>query len=214
MMLSLRSRLVFGVLAPIILAAGIFALGLTVPGYSQVRQTVSEIGEVDSPARIPFAIMLCAVGICLLVFSSAVNEVCEQAGDSKLTGTLIAIMGFCAAGVGIFAYPNPLHNVFGMAELIGYQAPIALALTWRSNTHTRVVRFSWFMYVLVILALVANLSVLDRHSRVWLFEKPVYGTVQRALFAVWFFWSGGLALFLLPQGVRTSARALEKGQSI
>lgn len=67
---------------------------------------MSEIGEMGSPARFPFTIMLCCVALCLLVF---------------------------AAGVGIFAFPHPLHNIFGESELIGYQAPVAFALTWRAG---------------------------------------------------------------------------------
>jgi hypothetical protein len=55
------NRLLFGPLAAALLGAGIVGLAFWVPGYSQVHQTVSEIGEMDSPARIPFTIMLCAV---------------------------------------------------------------------------------------------------------------------------------------------------------
>ena len=33
-------------------------------------------------------------------------------------------MALSAAGVGVFAYPHPLHNVFGISELVGYQAPL------------------------------------------------------------------------------------------
>ena len=33
-------------------------------------------------------------------------------------------------GNGIFAFPHPLHNTFGIYELIGYRAPLALALSW------------------------------------------------------------------------------------
>jgi hypothetical protein len=32
-----------------------------IPEYSHVQQTVSEIGEAGSPARIPFTVMLCCV---------------------------------------------------------------------------------------------------------------------------------------------------------
>ena len=38
-------------------------------------------------------------------------------------------MALPAAGIGVFAYPHPAHNVFGMSELIGYQAPLVFALT-------------------------------------------------------------------------------------
>ncbi len=46
-------RLLSGPLAAIILGFGIGGLALLIPGYSHVHQTVSEIGEIGSPARVP-----------------------------------------------------------------------------------------------------------------------------------------------------------------
>ena len=50
--LSVSGRLLFGPLAGILLVFGVGALALMVPGYSHVHQTVSEIGEIGSPARV------------------------------------------------------------------------------------------------------------------------------------------------------------------
>jgi hypothetical membrane protein len=182
-------RLLFGPLAAAILAFGVIGLALTVPGYSQVRQTVSEIGEVGSPARIPFAITLCCVAACLLVFASGVREASVEAGHGQAAAVLIGLMAVSVAGVGVFAFPHPLHNVFGTSELIGYQAPLALALAWRGDPRARrLVRFSGAMFAIVWICLALNLASLDRDG--WLFAsmKPVYGLVQRSLFAAWFCW--------------------------
>ena len=97
-------RLLFGPLAGAVLFVGIIGLVLMVPGYSQVRQTVSEIGEVGSPARVPFAIMLCCVAACLVVFASAVRELSVNLGHSQLAAYFIGYMALPAAGIGIFAY--------------------------------------------------------------------------------------------------------------
>ena len=67
-------RLLFGPLAAAILGFGIAGLALLIPGYSHVHQTVSEIGEIGSPARVAFAIMLFCVAACILVFASAVRD--------------------------------------------------------------------------------------------------------------------------------------------
>ena len=83
-----------------------------------------------------------------------------------------------------------------------------LALTWRRETRSSVVRFSWMMYALVVLAIAANLSVLDRNGALWAHEKPVYGIVQRALFAVWFSWCAGTALLLLRRAKPEKARKM------
>ena len=193
--LSVSDRLLFGPLAGILLVLGIGGLALMVPGYSHVHQTVSEIGEIGSPARVPFAILLSCVAVCLLVFASAVRDVAVQIGQPRVAAYLIAFMGISAAGVGVFAYPHPLHNVFGLSELIGYQAPLVLALTWRRHPRTKtLVRFSWVMSALVWLAIALNLSSLDRQGALWALMKPEYGLVQRALFASWFGWCGGVGI--------------------
>ena len=120
--------------------SAVIGLALLLPGYSHVRQTVSEIGEIGSPARVPFAIMLCCVAACTLVFASAVRDLSVAARHSRLAAYLIGFMALPAAGVGVFAYPHPLHNIFGISELIGYQAPLVFALTWRRDPRANICR--------------------------------------------------------------------------
>jgi hypothetical membrane protein len=185
------NRLLFGPIAAGIMLLGIAGLALAVPGYDSVRQTVSEIGEMGSPARIPFAIMLWAVAACLLVFAVGVRKASLDAGCSAWGAWFIAFMAVPAAGIGIFAFPHPLHNMFGMSELIGYQAPLAFALSWRRSRAAKPqVVFSWTMFGLVWVAIILNLTTLDRHGAIWEQMRPIYGLVQRALFAVWFVWCG------------------------
>jgi hypothetical membrane protein len=191
------NRLLFGPLAAVLLAVGIALLPLWVPGYSQVHQTVSEIGEMDSPARIPFTIMLCGVAVCLLIFASGVGAESKSAGHGRLSAYLIGCMALSAAGVGIFAFPHPLHNVFGESELIGYQAPLAFALSWRRDPNAQhLVNFSWTMFALIWISIALNLVSLDRHSALWAEMKPVYGLIQRSLFAAWFGWCAGIGVLL------------------
>jgi hypothetical protein len=178
-----------------------------ISGYSHVRQTVSEIGETASPARVPFAILLCCVAACILVFALAVRNISVQAGHPTFAAYLIGSMAISAAGVGVFAYPHPLHNVFGISELIGYQAPLALALTWRRDGRARtLVAFSWIMFVFVWAAIALNLTAFNRHSVIWAHLKPVYGLAQRALFAAWFGWVAGTGLFLFSMRIRISGQ--------
>jgi hypothetical membrane protein len=183
------NRLLFGVVAIAIFVLGGAGLALMVPGYSHIRQTVSEIGEIGSPARVPFAVMLCAVAASLLVFATAVRDVLVAAGRSTLAAYLIGFMALPAAGTGIFAYPHPLHNIFGISELLGYQAPLAFALAWRNDPRAKaLVTFSWIMFGIIWLAIVVNLSSLNSHSMFWAYVKPVHGLAQRALFLAWFGW--------------------------
>jgi hypothetical membrane protein len=198
-------RLLFGPLAGIVLGFGIAGLPLLIPGYSHVHQTVSEIGENGSPARVPFAVMLGCVAVCILVFASAVRDVSVAAHHSRLAAYLIGFMALPAAGIGVFAYPHPAHNVFGMSELIGYQAPLAFALAWRHDARAKtLVVFSWIFFVLICGAIVLNLSPFA--APVWAFVKPVHGLAQRALFASWFGWCAVLGMLLFKRNWQSSAQ--------
>ena len=191
-------RLLFGPLAGIILAFGIVGLALLLPEYSQVHQTVSEIGETSSPARIPFAIMLGCVAVCILVFALGVRDASLAARHSPLAAYSIGFMAVSAAGIAVFAYPHPAHNIFGMSELIGYQAPLAFALAWRHDPRAkRLVVLSWIFFLLIWGAIVVNLSPFI--APVWVYVKPFHGLVQRALFAAWFGWCAIAGILLFKQ---------------
>ena len=202
--MTLKYRLLFGPLAAVILGLGVTGLAVLIPGYSHVHQTVSEIGEIGSPARVPFAIMLGCVAACILVFAWAVREVSVEDQRSQLAAYLIGFMALPAAGIGVFAYPHPLHNVFGMSELIGYQAPLVLALTWRRDAGTKtLVVLSWIFSALIWGAIVLNLSPFVKS--VWVYVKPFHGLAQRGLFAAWFGWCAVVGV-LLSQRTRKIGR--------
>ncbi len=203
-----RHLFLFGPLAAVIFGLGVAVLALMVPGYSQVHQTVSEIGEVDSPARIPFAIMLCAVAVCIVVFAAAIRLQSIRTGHSAAAGYIIGCMSVSVCGVAIFAYPHPLHSPFGLSELVGYQGPMVLALTLRGDPpFGTVVRLSWIFFILMWIAIALNLGTLDRHGALWAFEKPFYGLVQRALFLVWFGWCAVIGLLLFNSGATPVGQA-------
>jgi len=192
-----RYGLLLGPISGLIFVLGVAGLAAVVPGYSHVRQTVSEIGEVGSPAQMPFMIMLLAIALCLFGFALALRRVSVSAGHSPLSAYLAACMAISVAGVGIFAFPHPLHNVFGISELIGYQTPIAFALTWRNDPRVKgTVVFSWIAYVVVLIAIVVNLSSLDPGGQVWHRIRPFIGVAQRVLFIGWFAWCAGIGLSL------------------
>ena len=197
-MVTRNYRLLFGPLAGVILAFGIIGLAPLIPGYSHVHQTVSEIGEIGSPARIPFGIMLFCVAACILMFASAVRDVSLAAHHSPFAAYLIGFMALPAAGIGLFAYPHPLHNIFGISELIGYQAPLVLALTWRSEPRAKtLVMVSWVLFAVIWSTIALNLTSFA--PPVWVYVKPVHGLAQRALFAAWFGWCAVVGILLFQR---------------
>ena len=194
-----RFGLLCGPLGALVLWCGIAGLAQFVPGYDSIRQTVSEIGEMDSPMRTPFAVMLFAVAILGLIFAWAVYDVAKEMGRSRLAVYFIAFIAVPLIGIGVCAFPHPLHNAFGLPETVSYFAPIVLAFTWRrAPGASTVVTFSWVMSAAVWLVLFANLSAIFRPEPLWHdVIRPYYGLVQRALFVSWFAWAGVLGLLLL-----------------
>jgi hypothetical membrane protein len=202
-------RLLFGLVAAAVFVLGVAGLALMVPGYSAVRQTVSEIGEVGSPARTSFTAMLCSVAGCLVIFASAVRDVSIQARHSPAAAYLIAAVAVSVAGVGVFSFPHPLHNVFGISELIGYQAPIAFAYAWRRDSRARaLVTFSWIMSGVVWVTILLNLTTLHRYGVIWEHVRQTYGLVQRLLFGAWFGWTAGLGVLLFNRERRAGVLAV------
>ena len=192
-------RLWFGPIIALIFVAGVWGLATHVPGYSQVHQTVSEIGEVGSPVQRQFTALLIVIAFCVLVFASGVYSASNAANRSKAAAWLLGCMAVSAAGVGVFSYPHPLHNVFGLSEIVGYQAPLAVALTWRNEPRAKaLVSFSWMMFVLVWVTIALNLAPLMPSLPVYAMEKPVYGLVQRSLFASFFLWCAGAGALFQP----------------
>jgi hypothetical protein len=140
---------------------------------------------------------------CILVFASAVRDVSGAAEHSGLAAYLIGFMAIPALGTGIFAYPHPLHNIFGLSELIGYQAPLVFALTWRRDPRGKtLVLLSWILFVLIWVAIALNLSSFLRP--VWTYVKPVRGITQRALFAAWFGWCALVGILLFQRKWQSS----------
>jgi hypothetical membrane protein len=189
MMMVRDTRFLYGVWAALSFALGMTVLALFVPGYNSVRQTVSEIGEMTSPMRWPFVVWLSVVAVCLLVFASAVRRMRGATVLGTLGAFCIAWMAAAAVGTGLFAYPHSLHNVFGISELIAYQAPLLCALAWRRNPELGgAVAFSNLMYALTLLSVTINLAIIPRSGVLWQVLAPINGLVQRSLFVCFFIW--------------------------
>ena len=107
------------------------------PGYSHVHQTVSELGEIGSPGRAAFSVLLCLVAVSLLIYAGAIARSLRELGQSTLPAYFVGAMAISCAGVGVFAFPHPLHNIFGLSETIGLQAPLLAALVSRNDARTR-----------------------------------------------------------------------------
>jgi hypothetical membrane protein len=182
-------RLLFGPIAAVIFFFGVLGLSLLMPGYSHVHQDVSTIGRIGSPERVPFSIVSNFYACSLLIFACGIFTLARLGRTSRLSAYLVAFMAFTQIGIAIFATPHPLHNMFGIASMFGFLAPIAMAVGRRKDRSARtLVAVSYILGFIVLGAIIANLSELYPQSLIWQSMKSVPGLVQRSLAGTWLIW--------------------------
>ena len=181
-----RSLFLSGALAGVIFFAAVYALATMVDGYSHTAQTVSEIGELGSPAEVYLQIANLVVALCLLVFAWSIYLFAKTNHASILPAMFIACFAIAEIGVAIFPSPHTLHNVFGLSMTIGYMSPLVVAMSWRKLAGVNdLIAVSWIAFVLVVITIFLNLSPMFARD---LYPLEYYGVVQRALFVAFYGW--------------------------
>jgi hypothetical membrane protein len=184
-----ETRLLFGPIAAVIFFFGVLGLASLIPGYSHVHQDISTIGRIGSPQRMPFAAVFVFYACSLAVFASGIFRLAGHVGAPRLPAYLVAFMAFTQIGIAIFATPHPLHNMFGIASMLGFLAPIAMAVGWKGASPPRMlVAVSYVLGLLVLGCVVVGLSELSPQSQLWQLVKSVPGLVQRSLAGAWLTW--------------------------
>jgi hypothetical membrane protein len=131
------------------------------PGYSLVRNTVSEIGGLSSPLRWPFSGFLACEAALLALFASALFEIAKETGRSRWPAVLLWIEAGCYLGLAAFPTPHPLHNLFGLGQVVGYSAMLAAWLSWRRDTRlNRLAALSAILFSLFIILFLGWMAVL------------------------------------------------------
>lgn len=93
----------FGLLAPVIRLTLILALGFLQPGYSQVRDYISELSAVGAPyAWLMSGLGITLVGILLAGFSFALWRALRPGFAPAIGSVLLAAAGIAFVGVGVF----------------------------------------------------------------------------------------------------------------
>jgi len=187
--------LAFGFAAATIFIGSSLILGALLPGYNPISQTISELGEKGSPFEDIFRVVTLFDAICLMLFSLGLCLYSVTERFSILPSVLIGFYGLMELGIGVFAAPHPLHNLFGIWSTPGFFAPLALVLAWKNASDLRVLRsLSAATFVIVLVAMLLNLSPLI-HPYVFIVEY--YGAFQRMLFFPFYLWIVILATSLL-----------------
>jgi hypothetical membrane protein len=181
-------RLLFGPIAAAIFLSGIICLALLVPGYSHLNQSISAIGKLGTPMRIPFALMIACYASSLLIFASGIYRLADKVKAPKVPAYWLGFLALTQFGIALFATPHPLHNIFGLLGLLGNLVPLVLAYAWRRAGPKNLITISWSLGLLVLAMLILNLSELFPESALWQLVKPYPGVAQRLFVTVWLVW--------------------------
>ena len=181
-----RSLFLFGALAGVIFFSAIYILATMVDGYSHIAQTISEIGEIGSPAEVHLRVMNLVVALCLLVFAWSLHLFAKSNSASNLPAIFIACYSISEIGMAMFPSPHALHNVFGLSMTIGYMSPLVLALSWKNLASANgLIMISWTAFIFVVITIFLNLTPVFARD---LYPLEYYGIVQRSLFVAFFGW--------------------------
>src|SRR5215467_6547250 len=129
-MTSTRFCMIFGLIAGAAFIAASAILGALLPNYDPVTQTISEIGESGSPFETIFKAINLLVAVCFIVFAFGVYRISRERRVSLVPASLLGYFAVTQLGVFAFESPHPLHNLFGISSILGFFAPLALAITW------------------------------------------------------------------------------------
>ena len=150
---SLRRLLaICGVIGPILFIMVIFIFGLLRPGYSPVRQHISELGEVGVTNAIVFNIAgFLLLGLLMIAFAFGLQRGISEGKGSKIGPTLIAVSGAGWVGAAFFhcdpgcvnvSFTGIMHDLTAIIPLFGMLiAPIAISQRlkkdsrWQTITH-------------------------------------------------------------------------------
>ena len=209
--MSARFYVIFGLIGAATFIGASTILGALLPNYNPITQTISEIGEQGSPFEMTFKVVNLFVSSCFILFAFGVHRISKQRGASLIPAGFLAYRAVMELGVFVFESPHPWHNLFGIAGIPGFLAPLALAITWTRSADLPALRpMSAIAGVLLVGSIVLNLvpavvdlSYIDEHYG---FVHTYYGLVQRTLL-IFHVWCAYLAIALFqsaPQPAHTS----------
>ncbi|WP_367182407.1 DUF998 domain-containing protein [Winogradskyella sp.] len=159
-----------------ILGTIIFALLLQ--DYSQISQTISEIGEQGSLLRNEWQLFSIGTSCLLLLFSIGLIRFSVEHKLSIVPCIFLLLFSLSEIAIGFFPSPHYLHNIFGLSLIIGYFSPLLFALKWRNQLGTSFITFSIYAFIIIISGVIMNLLPIFVDSS-FLIEN--YGIIQRYL---------------------------------
>ncbi len=194
---------VCGIAGPIIFAVIVLTLGFLTPGYSHVRDFMSELGAVDAPYGFVMSFAgLVLLGILVIAFSVGLHRGIKE--GSVIGPALLVMSGFSLAATGVFrcdpgcidiSLIGRLHSAFAMLAGFAFIAAMFfIALRLRDDRDWR----SYWAYSVATGALTFVFSLLLMSAGDWA------GLMQRISMGLPLLWMEVMAirLFRLKRGVK------------
>ncbi len=182
--------------AALVFGLGVTWLGVVTPGYSAVRQTISELGPLGGRGRPALAVLNLIIALAAGVFALGLFSIAKHMHWTMTPAYFVGLYAVLAVGLAAFPSGHRLHNVFGLLQTFPFVgAPWSVALGWRGLGVLTPI--SWAALGLLVVAMVLNLAPAFSPRLAKAFA-PVYGLAQRSLFVAWYGWCAilGLLLFL------------------
>ena len=193
-----QAFLPFGILAAATFTMNWIILGLLLPGYDPISQTISELGESGSAFERTFRIVMLSEAGFMAFFGYAVLRYSTTVNYSVIPGISLVFLAVCQTGIFVFESPHPLHNFFGIASIAGLLSPLALFLSWNGHPHAATLRMiSGFAALLLAFEIALNLSPLFIDFTPSDLIRTHYGAIQRSLYITFYAWIIYLAAQLI-----------------
>jgi hypothetical membrane protein len=196
-----RSLLLAGPSAGLALFGSMILFGALHPGYSHLRQYVSELGATGAPhALFMSSAGLLLSGVLTMAFALGVARVAAAVRMRTLTCVLVLIVGVGRSLAGLFpcdpgcAFPPEtvsarIHNVVGVTALLcGTFAPLAFARGVKSLGPLWIHRLSILLGVIPLGLMLLGI-LLGPHA-------PFAGLLQRLVLGCFYGWATVIAVWL------------------
>jgi len=201
-----------GVIAPLLRLGLILVVGSLHPGYSQLRDFISELGAQGAPFGQVMNAGISLVGLLLTLFSVALYRVCNSSPLGLGGAALLGLSGLAFIAVGLFPCdpgcslraPSPVMRVHLLAGIIGMtmQAAAPLAMGLRFVTDSKDRSYAVVSLACGFLAAGALLLLFGQGSRLS-FPGLVQKTAQAAT-GLWVLVSAAYVLRRLPMSRPTT----------
>jgi len=105
-----------GPAAALAFGLGVTWLGAARPGYSAVRQTVSELGPQGGKGRGALAALNLIIALAAVVFACGLGAVASEMHWTMTPAYFVGFYAALAAGLAAFPSGHRLHNLFGLCR--------------------------------------------------------------------------------------------------